>query len=46
MLKALFDNSRTTKADVLMALAVAIGSVWKAYDTVTDYKEDQKEITK
>ena len=48
MFAALFGKRSTTKADVVMALVAAATALWKAYDTVNDYKVDNqvKEISK
>lgn len=43
MLKKLFSKGPTSKFDVVMAGAAAIIAVWKAVDTVKDYKSDQEE---
>lgn len=44
----IFGKRPTTKFDVAMALVGAAMGVWKAYDTVTDFKTEQaeKEIEK
>jgi len=34
-------RSRTTKADVIMAIAGAVVACWKAVDTVHDYKTEK-----
>jgi uncharacterized membrane protein YuzA (DUF378 family) len=43
MIKRLFGKSGTSKADVVMAVAAGIIGVWKAVDTVKDYKNEQEE---
>lgn len=43
MFGGIFGKRSTTKADVIMAIAGAIIGVWKAHDTIKDYKEDQSE---
>lgn len=47
MFKGLLGNRATSKTDVIMAVAGAIIGVWKAVDTIKEYKsehEAQKEI--
>lgn len=39
----IFKKSPTSKFDVVMAGAAAIIAVWKAFDTVKDYKADNEE---
>lgn len=47
MIKSLFRKGKTTKFDVVMAGAAAIIAVWKAVDTVKEYREEtEEEITK
>lgn len=50
MFKGLLGKRTTTKSDVILALAGAIIGVWKAVDTVKEFKADQadtdKEISK
>ena len=49
MIRAIFGKRSTTKADVVMAIGAALVGLWKAYDTVNDYKteqEDKKELSK
>jgi hypothetical protein len=42
MFKSLM-NRKTTKADVIMAIAAALVGVWKASDTIKDYKSQNEE---
>ena len=50
MLKALFAKRPPNKFDVLMAITGAVVAVWKANDTVKEFRaaqaEDDKEIEK
>lgn len=39
-------NRKTSKFDVIMALSAAVVAVWKAFDTVQDFKADQAEADK
>lgn len=41
MFRSLFADRKTTKFDVIMALAAAATAAWKAVDTVKDFKADQ-----
>jgi len=44
MLKGIFGGKRvTTKSDVILAIAGAIIGVWKAADTIQEFKKDQAE---
>ena len=44
MFKGIFGGKRaTTKSDVILALAGALIGVWKAVDTVQEFKKDQAE---
>lgn len=48
MFKGMFGGKKvTTKSDVILALAGALIAVWKATDTVKEFKKDheEKEIT-
>jgi len=40
MFGGLFGKKSTTKADVAMALVAAVFGIWKAFDTVKEYKEE------
>jgi len=42
MLGKLFGNKPTTRADVALALTGAFYAVFKAWDTTTKYKAEQK----
>jgi hypothetical protein len=42
MFKGLLGKRTTTKADVIMAIAAALVGVWKASDTIKQYKADQE----
>lgn len=42
MFRKLFGKQQTSKMDVVMAIAMAIGGVWKAVDTYKDYQSDQE----
>lgn len=47
MFKGLLGKRATTKSDVILALAGALIGIWKAVDTVQEYKKDnQKENEK
>jgi hypothetical protein len=46
MFKGIFGKSSTTKFDVIFAVAGALVGVWKAVDTIKDYKADQEEENK
>ena len=49
MFKGMFGGKKTTtKSDVILALAGALIAVWKAHDTVREFKKDEaeKEIAK
>lgn len=41
MLKNLLNKTTTSKTDVVMAFAGALVGVWKAFDTLKDYKSEQ-----
>lgn len=43
MFKKMFGKTGTSKADLVFALATAIVGVWKAFDTVRDYRAEQLE---
>lgn len=43
MLKSLFSKSPTSKPDVIFALAGALVGIYKAVDTVKQYKIDHSE---
>lgn len=49
MFGGLFGNKKTSKTDVVMAVGAAVMAVWKAFDTVKEYRSDKdtenKEIT-
>lgn len=38
----LFGKRKTTKPDVIMAIAGAVVGIWKAHDTITKYKVDHE----
>lgn len=42
-LKSIFTKGPTTKTDIIMACAGALVGVWKAFDTIRDYKSEQEE---
>jgi len=42
MFRSMFTKRPTTKVDVLMAVAAAVAAVWKASDTLKDYKAEQE----
>jgi len=42
MFKGLFSHKKT-KADVIFAIAGAIVGVWKAHDTIQQYRAEQSE---
>ena len=44
-LKNSFAKGPTTKTDIIMACAGALVGVWKAFDTIRDYKSEQEEET-
>ena len=46
MFKGLMGKRRTTKADVVMSVAMAIIGVWKASDTIKEFKADQADENK
>lgn len=46
MFKGLFGQRPTTKSDVIMALAGALIGVWKAADTIKEYKAVQADENK
>lgn len=39
----MMGKRRTTKADVIMAVAGALIAVWKAHDTIKEFKSDEEE---
>lgn len=41
-----FGKSKTTKADVIMAIAAGLVGIWKAADTIKEYKADQADDNK
>lgn len=43
MFKGIFKKSGPTKFDLVMTVATAVTAVWKAYDTVKEYKATQEE---
>lgn len=43
-MKGLFAKRTTSKFDVLFALCGALAAVWKANDTIKQYKADQAEL--
>ena len=43
MFKQLLQDRKTSKADVVMAFIAAGVGVWKAFDTVKQYKNDHNE---
>lgn len=45
MFKSLFSHKKT-KADVIFAVAAAVAGVWKAFDTVKEYKAEQESSEK
>ena len=46
MFKGLFGTRPTTKSDVILAIAGAIIGVWKATDTIKEYKAVQADTDK
>lgn len=44
MFKGLFGTRKTTKSDLILAIAGAVIGVWKAADTIKEYKADHEEI--
>lgn len=42
MFKGLMGKRPTSKADVIMAIAGAIIGIWKATDTIKDYKAEKE----
>lgn len=50
MFKGLFSAKKVTKPDVILAVGAAAAAVWKAFDTIKDYRDQEsdenKEITK
>lgn len=42
-MRKLFASRPTTKFDVIMAIAAAATAVWKASDTIKDYRSAQEE---
>ena len=43
MFGKLFQKSAPSKFDLVMTVATAVTAVWKAYDTVKEYKAAQEE---
>jgi hypothetical protein len=43
MFGGIFGTRKTTKSDVILAVAGAIIGVWKAVDTVKEFRADQEE---
>lgn len=43
MFGKLFTKRPTSKFDVVMAVSAGIVAVWKAVDTIKDYKSDHQE---
>lgn len=39
----IFGSSKTTKFDVVMAVAAAVVASWKAVDSVKEYREQQNQ---
>lgn len=46
MIKNLFKKGPKSKFDVAMACAAALVGVWKAIDTIRDYKSENQENKK
>lgn len=43
MFKGIFSSRKTTKPDVILAVGAAAAAVWKAFDVIKDYREQNNE---
>lgn len=43
MIRKLFAKGPTTKTDVIFAVAGALAAIWKAQDTIKEYRQEAGE---